>query len=647
MAVILTDLQDGNLFDNNTTSGTGDSDTVFGDAGNDTLRGLNGNDALSGDAGNDVLQGGAGNDTLSGGSGIDRAFEFGNFNFTLTNTQLIGNGVDSLVSIEAATIIGGTSNNSINAQAFTGSTVLDGREGNDFIQGGSGADSIRGRDDNDALLGNNGNDTLRGDAGNDTLRGGLGNDVLSGGTGIDQVLDAGNINFTLSNTQLIGNGVDSLASIERVRIDGGNSNNTMNASAYSGTASLFGFGGNDFLEGGFGFDSLRGGNNNDVLEGNSGNDTLRGDSGNDVLIGGIGNDSIDGGSGTDRVIDSGNFNFTLTNTQLAGNGFNSLSSIEQATITAGSGNNSITATSFSGSTVVLGLGGNDTIRGGSGTDSLRGGTGNDFLQGNSGNDILRGEDGDDILRGNAGNDNLVGGTGTDRVVESGNFNYTLTNSQLLGNGTDSLSSIEAATLVAGSSGNIINASGFSGTTTILARSGNDLVEGGSGADRILGNDGIDTIRGNAGNDNLTGGRGTDVVVGGSGDDTLTGTDFVARGVGERDLLTSGSTLDRDLFVLGESNRVYYLDSGASSTPSFARISDFDLFGSLRDQIQLEGTDTDYRLEAVTVSGFSGVGIFKREGTVDTFDDDLIGLVQGNGVNTNSLDLNNSNQFVYV
>ena len=128
---------------------------------------------------------------------------------------------------------------------------------------------------------------------------------------------------------------------------------------------------------------------------------------------------------------------------------------------------------------------------------------------------------------------------------------------------------------------------------------------------------------------------------------MTGTDSISDGVGERDVLSSSSTLDEDLFVLGDASTTYYLDSGASSTQSFARITDFDILGALADQIQLEGSASNYRLNTVTVIGQSGVGIYRREGTSSPGDDDLIGLIQGSGVNTSSLNLNNGNQFVYV
>lgn len=226
---VFNDIFDGNLNDNNTTTGTNLDDLIVGDNGRDLLRGLNGNDLifgnrgndrLYGDAGNDELNGGigndfiwggSGNDTVIGGVGFDRVYETGNFNYTLNNAQLIGNGVDSLSSIEAATLVGGNGNNSINAIAFTGVTNLYGLNGHDFIRGGSNRDYVRGGNGNDRVWGNNGNDYLYGDndrdllvggsgrdymdggADNDTLIGGADNDVIIGGTGNDS-LTSGSVN---------------------------------------------------------------------------------------------------------------------------------------------------------------------------------------------------------------------------------------------------------------------------------------------------------------------------------------------------------------------------------------------------------------------------------------------------------------------
>lgn len=228
----------------------------------DTLNGGGGNDTLRGNEGNDVLNGGPGNDFLNGGDGVDTLEEAGDFNFVLTNTSLIGNGSDSLSSIETAKITGGANSNSIDASAFTlGSVTLFGEAGNDNLEGGTKSD---------------------------TLVGGQGNDTLSGGAGKDTVEETGNSNFVLTNTTLRGNGNDALNSIEEAIITGGSNNNSINASEFNlGSVTLFGKAGND---------NLRGGTKNDTLTGGEGNDTLTGGPGNDRLI-------FESDLGIDRITD--------------------------------------------------------------------------------------------------------------------------------------------------------------------------------------------------------------------------------------------------------------------------------------------------------------------------------------------------------
>lgn len=245
--------------------------------------------------------------------------------------------------------------------------------------------------------------------------------------------------------------------------------------------------GNDRVNGGGGNDALLGNIGNDTLLGSAGNDTLLGNTGNDILTGGLGNDTLDGGAGIDRVVESGDTFIRLNNTSLTvGNdSLDSLSGIETVTLTGGAGNNSISAFEFTlGSVTLNGLGGNDQLRGGTRNDTLNGGTGNDNLDGREGNDVLNGGDGDDRLEGEAGNDTLNGGAGIDQVFETSDFNLTLTNDVLVGEGVDRLSSIETAFLRSGSSsGSIIDASQFTrGSVDIDGGEGNDILLGGSGDD---------------------------------------------------------------------------------------------------------------------------------------------------------------------
>ena len=382
-------------------NGNADNDTIFGNGGKDTIQGGAGDDSLSGGDGddivlgqgssNDTVSGGLGNDSIDGGDGTaDRLFEVGDASMTLTNTQLVGLGTDTLVGIEAADLTGGASANTINSSAFTAgpvtlsgadgndtligsatkNNVLNGNDGNDTLNGGTLADTLNGGAGSDSLVGGAANDQLNGqDGDNDTLIGGTGSDTLDGGAGIgDRVVDAGNFNFVLTNVLLTGNGSDTLAGIEAATLTGGISNNTLDASAFTaGNVTLIGGAGNDTLIGGSGNDSLQGDVGNDVLKGRDGNDTLTG--GNDTLAVGSDNDTLNGGNGND-------------------------------TLTGGIGNDALSG--FAGSDALNGGAGADTLYGGDDDDTLLGGAGNDTLIGGNGNDTLNGQGGTDKLSGDAG-----------------------------------------------------------------------------------------------------------------------------------------------------------------------------------------------------------------------------------------------------
>ncbi len=419
---------------NDTLNGGTGNDNLFGQAGNDNLNGGAGNDILVGGAGTDNVNGGAGNDTIrhavgDGGGLVDGGADSDTLQITgdatdqdlavnlgasitldgvtVTNVESVrvdlGAGIDTLVY----TAPGGATVNLGTGTASGGITAIVNVEN---VTGGVGNDTITGDGNANVLNGGGGNDTLNGGAGDDTLTGGAGNDTLNGDAGIDTVLESGNVNFTLTNTTLSGNGADTLSGIEQVTLTGGALANTLDASAFTvGTV---------------------------TLDGAAGNDTLTGGTGNDTLIGGAGNDTLNGGAGTDTVVESGNVNFTLTNTSLVGNGTDTLSSIEQVLLTGGGAANTLNASAFTAGVVTLdGAGGNDTLTGGTGNDTLIGGTGND------------------TLTGGAGNDTLIGGAGTDT------FGFAL------GFGTDLITDFDAN---AAGGQDLLNVSAYTGANDITA-----------------------------------------------------------------------------------------------------------------------------------------------------------------------------------
>jgi Ca2+-binding RTX toxin-like protein len=174
--------------------------------------------------------------------------------------------------------------------------------------------------------------------------------------------------------------------------------------------------------------------------------------------------------------------------------------------------------------VVHGLGGDDTVdltasggaqqiivpatlSGGAGKDKLSGGAGHDILLGGAGSDILRGNPGDDILIGESGNDTISGGAGFDMLKETGNVDFTLTDALLIGNGTDTLSSIEVAILVGGAGNNRIDASAFSGNVTLEGGAGDDELRAAKGHSRLIGGAGkFDFLVGNGTSTEFFGGQ---------------------------------------------------------------------------------------------------------------------------------------------
>ena len=128
-----------------------------------------------------------------------------------------------------------------------------------------------------------------------------------------------------------------------------------------------------------------------------------------------------------------------------------------------------------------------------GPETLEGGDGTDTLRGGSGNDTLRGGLGNDSLSGGLGNDSIDGGTGVDTLVETADVDLTLTNTSLVGLGTDVLTAIESAILTGGLGGNRLDASAFTvGPVTLDGGAGNDTLLGGTGNDTLKGGDGFDT-----------------------------------------------------------------------------------------------------------------------------------------------------------
>jgi Ca2+-binding RTX toxin-like protein len=354
---------------------------------------------------------------------------------------------------------------------------LEGGQGNDLLIGLKGDDTLKGGDGKDLLFGNDGNDTLIGDRGDDIMEGGSGDDRLiwnngdgsdrmNGGDGYDVVEVNGGaadeqfvlkeqdgkaifdrvdpFPFTLTvdgveQFEVNGNaGNDSFVVkdlsntyVEQVIFNGGEGNDTLDASETNVKIIADGGAGEDYLVGGFGDDLLRGGDGNDTLIGDRGDDIMEGGKGDDRSIWnpGDGSDTMSGGEGYDVVeVNGGNageefllqrdanwsqnqkvifdridpFPFTLT-----------VDTVEAFEVNGNGGDDSFIVKDLTGTDVELVI-----FNGGDGNDILDGSETNVKLiaDGGAGDDILIGGAGDDILIGGAGADFLIGGGGNDTLI---------------------------------------------------------------------------------------------------------------------------------------------------------------------------------------------------------------------------------------
>jgi Ca2+-binding RTX toxin-like protein len=223
------------------------------------------------------------------------------------NGTLRGGGGNDVITVQSGGFVGGVVGN-----AIVGNFTMYGNAGDDFLDSGFGNDLMFGGDGNDMLRWLPGTliDTFDGGAGNDTAII-VGNDNNQGDAfRLDADPTTGGALFQRTNlvpfrigitttenvvmqtqsgddsivvTALVGTG------IQRVVMDGGVGNDTLDGSASNVALEIYG---------GLGDDILLGGKKNDVLYGGQGNDTLSGGKGFDILFGGAGNDTLD-----DKAVD--------------------------------------------------------------------------------------------------------------------------------------------------------------------------------------------------------------------------------------------------------------------------------------------------------------------------------------------------------
>lgn len=460
--------------------GGGENDSLDGGDGNDSLDGGSGNDTLNGGSGNNFMQGWIGNDvflsygtdTLMGGAGSD-IYWITNSNTVVDETEPGSDGFDRIVTSVTYTLpsnveelyLDATTAAAINGIGNNQNNVISGTQGNDRLFGMGGNDSIVGLGGNDTLNGGVGDDRLDGGAGDDRLEVSPGNDTLIGGDGVDTAVATIGQYYILDNDRLefyvpgLGGSSQlfrqSLVGIEAAHLTVQDTGvpQSINASAFTGKATLIGSQSNDTLIGGSGNDTLNGGAGTNLLNGGAGFDTvqvtglsnlsyvygaligndsrnfynatnqlnqieavevigtdgndylnlsalpdtitssIQGGNGNDTLVGGLKSTLLDGGAGNDTAeFNLDNRNFRLTDTRLAtinNDVIVNLSSIETVKITGGNGNNAMNGSASTQALYLIGGAGDDTLRGGSGNDTLDGGMGTNYIYGGAGIDTFK------------------------------------------------------------------------------------------------------------------------------------------------------------------------------------------------------------------------------------------------------------------
>ncbi len=441
-----------------------------------------------------------------------------------------------------------------------------------FTKATDGADSISGLDGDDSIYGGGGNDTINGGAGKDLLRGNDGDDTfivqddeaafdtMEGGAGKDTIrnaragVDVHLASFSAAGSSIenwVGNNAGIVAaagtavtwdfaamtfsgllakattstsgSVTTTKggVRGGDLDDVIRASDFTGGIGYYGGAGNDSLFGGAKNDSLFGEAGDDFLDGSGGNDTLNGGDGNDTMLGGAGNDSLLGGGGDDRL-DGGAGNDTLN----GGPG--------RDTLVGGSG-----ADTFQ---VARDEAAFDTFFGGSDT-GVDDSTGDTIVNTVAGVDValahFAATNGIDKWSGN--NAGIVAAKDETGQLVAVDWDFSaITFSGLLAKATTSTSGGVTTTkggVRGGDLDDVIRASEFTGGIGYYGGDGNDILFGGAKNDSLFGDDGDDFLDGGAGNDVLNGGAGNDILNGGAGNDTLNG------GAGD-DTLDGGAGADK-------------------------------------------------------------------------------------------------------
>lgn len=553
----------------NVTGGSA-GNVLSGDDSDNELIGGTGIDLLDGVGGNDVLSGGLGDDSLTGGAGYDTLVESADVNFVLSNVSLTGVGTDTLDSLEAARLTGGSGNNRLTVSSWTGDGTLVGGGGLDTVIAAASGDFVLTEDllttsdgmrlqlidITDAnLLGRQTNDTfnVQSWSGAVTVNGGAGEDTL-----FASITDSHDI--ALSDGLLTAtNGLElNLLAIENVELQGGAGDTQFDVGGWTGRGTL---------AGGGGFNTIVASKGNVTFS--LGDARLSASDGLDLVLNAIADATLVGTSksifdvskwtGTGQILGEAgatvsatkDADFVLSDVALATTDGMSmrLQQVTLAALAGGNGNDTFDLSGWNGGGTLSGGAGYDTfilmrdtdfvladalLEMADGTQLVLAGLENAWLTGRASDNVF-------TISQWTGAGSIDGGAGLNRLVVSRDApKITLSTSRIIvtDGASMSLKNVDTATLSGGPSANTIDARSFSGTTEIDGLEGNDTLFGSNDSDVIRGGDGHDVILGYAGSDRVFGGKGRDLLIGGLGTDTLYGDN------GE-DILIGGSTIYDD------------------------------------------------------------------------------------------------------
>jgi Ca2+-binding RTX toxin-like protein len=461
----------------------------------------------------------------------------------------------------AATVIGGSGNDT-----FIGSSTASG----DSIVGGAGNDSLTGAGGNDNISGGDGNDTINVSASSVTavVTGGEGNDTITGGSGNDNVAgDAGDDTF-IYNTWTSINSLDT--------INGGSGNDvlstdatavTLNDSSLSGVSNLevIGFGSND----------------------TSGSVTV---TISDVGMGAFNNAITVRNIGT---TDAQTHTVTAANVLSSSSKVTFIGAGDQETYVIGNGIDSASMGSNDDTVSVTNtayLSATDTLAGGTGTDTLA------FSQDVSTMTTISAAQLTNITGFERISFDVAGGTGD----TTDDFRVDLTDTFLSAN---AVSGTGVFIVTRGDLETSPDTGDLRIDATAVGASYNLRLAGAAGADSLFGGAGSDVIVGGTGADSLTGGAGNDTFLLTFNDDSATARDNF--GIATNGFNDNGA----DTITGGAGNDVYVFDQAGITTitiTDFALPTSGILASSVIDRFELDGLSLAFNSNFDVVEVETGV-----------------------------------------